>query len=179
MNGPFKLQKWAFNAFKTWSSRGWDLLRFEAWGDSTSENQGQALCQDFALFIKCKNRMLIIKNPRVRKICPQFWGRKWLRQFYGRLQKCALSAGKAHVHKIPPFRGGGILGFGGGGGECRFYFYGREGFSDYNQKILLLSVPQSRVTDSLCGFFAFSLSAPTDWDVVCVELGVAVSKHDR
>ena len=27
------------------------------------------------------------KNPRVRKIvCPQFWDRKWLRQFYGRLE---------------------------------------------------------------------------------------------
>ena len=26
---------------------------------------------------------------------------------------------------------GGILGFGGGGGECRFYFYGRADFSDY------------------------------------------------
>ena len=48
------------------------------------------------------------KNPRVRKIfCPQFWGRKWLRQFYGRLEKCILSAGKSHVHKIPRFRGGG------------------------------------------------------------------------
>ena len=49
--------------------------------------------------------------------------------FYGRLEKCVRSAGKAHVHKIPRFRGGGILGFG-GGGECRFYFYGREDFSD-------------------------------------------------
>ena len=26
--------------------------------------------------------------------------------------------------------GGGILGFGGGGGKCRFYFYGRGDFSD-------------------------------------------------
>ena len=47
--------------------------------------------------------------------CPQFWGRKWVRQFYGRLEKCVLSAGKNHVHKIPRFRGGSILGFGGGG----------------------------------------------------------------
>ena len=31
---------------------------------------------------------------------------------------------KTHVHKIPPFMGGV------GGGECRFYFYGREDFSD-------------------------------------------------
>ena len=52
------------------------------------------------------------KKPRVRKIfCPQFWGRKWLHQFYGRLEKCVLSAGKTHVHKIPPFRGGGSADF--------------------------------------------------------------------
>ena len=55
-----------------------------------------------------------------------------MRQFYGRLEKCVLSAGKSHVHKIPRLRGGGYLGFffGGAGGECRFYFYGREDFSE-------------------------------------------------
>ena len=43
-------------------------------------------------------------------------GRKWVRQFYGRLEKRVLSAGKTHVHKTPRFGGGGgILGFGGGG----------------------------------------------------------------
>ena len=35
---------------------------------------------------------------------------------------------KNHVHKILVL-GGGILGLG-GGGECRFYFYGRADFSD-------------------------------------------------
>ena len=35
--------------------------------------------------------------------------------------------------KIPRFRGGGILGFL-GGGECRFYFYGRGDFSDNSFK---------------------------------------------
>ena len=58
-----------------------------------------------------------------------------MRQFYGRLEKCVLSAGKTHVHKIPRFRGGGVfwvLG-GGGGGECRFYFYGRADFSEVCQ----------------------------------------------
>ena len=51
------------------------------------------------------------------------------RQFYGRLE----NAGKPHAHTIPRFRGGGILGFfeGGGGGKCRFCFYGREDFSDH------------------------------------------------
>ena len=39
-------------------------------------------------------------------------------------KKCVLSPGKTRVHKIPPFRGGV------GGGECRFYFYGRADFSD-------------------------------------------------
>ena len=53
-----------------------------------------------------------------------------MRQFYGRLETCVLSAGKNHVHEIPRFRGGGILGFWGGGGECRFYFYGRADFSE-------------------------------------------------
>ena len=47
---------------------------------------------------------------------------------------------KTCVHKIPRFGGGeGILGFflrGGGRGECRFYFYGRADFSDYNSRHL-------------------------------------------
>ena len=46
---------------------------------------------------------------------------------YGRLEKCVLSAGKkTHVHKIPRFRWGGILGF--WGGEVPILFYGREDF---------------------------------------------------
>ena len=69
------------------------------------------------------------KNPCVRKIvCPQFWGRKWLRQFCGRLEKCVLSAGKTHVHKVPPFRGG----F--GGGSADFIFMGA--------RIFLILVPE-------------------------------------
>ena len=35
-----------------------------------------------------------------------------------------LSAGKSHVHKIPRFRGGGILGL--GGGESADFIHGRE-----------------------------------------------------
>ena len=46
-----------------------------------------------------------------------------------RLEKCLRSAGKTYVHKIPRFGGGGILGLG-GGGTCRFCFYGREDFSE-------------------------------------------------
>ena len=38
-----------------------------------------------------------------------------------------------HVHEIPRFFGGGYLGLvGGGAGKCRFYFYGRGDFSDFN-----------------------------------------------
>ena len=36
---------------------------------------------------------------------------------------------KTHVHKIPRFRGGGVF-WVLGGGECRFYFYGRADFSE-------------------------------------------------
>ena len=50
-----------------------------------------------------------------------------MRQFYGHLEKCVLSAGKTLSVKFPFFGGGG---FGGGGGECRFYFYGRADFSE-------------------------------------------------
>ena len=72
------------------------------------------------------------KNPRVRKIfCPQFWGRKWVRQFYGRLEYLlSFCRKKLHVHKIPRFRGGGVFWVFFWGGECRFYFYGRGDFSE-------------------------------------------------
>ena len=56
------------------------------------------------------------KNPRVHKMFVRNSGagNGW-RQFSGHLERCALSAGKTHVHKIPRFRGGGgILGLGGG-----------------------------------------------------------------
>ena len=69
------------------------------------------------------------KNPRVRKIfCPQFWGWKWLRQFYGRLKNAFFLQEKAMSIKFLVLGGGGIWVF--FGGECRFYFYGREDFSE-------------------------------------------------
>ena len=74
------------------------------------------------------------KNPRVRKIrvrnsgagngCPNFMD-TW--------KKCVLSAGKPMSIKFLVLGGGGILGFW-GGGECRFYFYGREDFSELKSK---------------------------------------------
>ena len=67
------------------------------------------------------------KNPRVRKnSCPQFWGWKWVRQFYGRLEECVLSAGKPHVHKLPRFRGGVFWVW--GGGSADFIFMGARIF---------------------------------------------------
>ena len=56
----------------------------------------------------CAPIALYQKRPRVHKIvCPRFWGRKWLRQFYGRLGFfCALSAGKPPCPQIPSFFGG-------------------------------------------------------------------------
>ena len=47
-----------------------------------------------------------------------------MRQFYGRLEKCTLSAGKTHVHKIPRSRGGGYFGFFFWGGSADFIFMG-------------------------------------------------------
>ena len=68
--------------------------------------------------------------------CLQFWGRKWLRQFYGRLENMRSFCRKTYVHKIPRFRGGY---FGLGGGECRFYFYGRGDFSQFEHRSTLFS----------------------------------------
>ena len=49
-----------------------------------------------------------------------------MRQFYGRLEKCVLSAGKTDVHKILRFRGGGYFGF--WGGSADFIFMGARIF---------------------------------------------------
>ena len=59
--------------------------------------------------------------------------------------KCVLSAGKTHVHKIPPFRGGGVF-----GGGVPILFYGRE---DFSEKMALLGPPfgPRNLEKSLCG----------------------------
>ena len=59
---------------------------------------------------------------------PAVLGPEMAAPIHGRLEKCVLSAGKPHAHRIPRFRGG-ILVF--QGGEVpTFYFYGRGDFSD-------------------------------------------------
>ena len=68
------------------------------------------------------------KNPRVRKnSCPQFWGRRWLRQFYGHLEKTPSFCRKTYVYKIPRF-GGGVFWVWGGGGSADFIFMGARIF---------------------------------------------------
>ena len=79
------------------------------------------------------------KKPRVHKIsCPRFWGWKWLRQFCGHLEKTRSSCRRTYVHKIfLVLGGGGYFGFFFGGGECRFYFYGRGDFLKKNEVIIV------------------------------------------
>ena len=69
------------------------------------------------------------KNPRVRKIrvCNSGAG-NGCANFMDAWKKCVLSAGKPLSIKFLAL-GGGILGLG-GGGKCRFYFYGRGDFSE-------------------------------------------------
>ena len=59
------------------------------------------------------------------KFPPVILGRKWLRQFHGRLAFLAsFCKENPHAHKNPPFRGG-FWGFlEGGGGSANFIFMG-------------------------------------------------------
>ena len=51
-----------------------------------------------------------------------------MRQFYGRPEKMRSLCRKNRVRKIPRFRGGGILGFWGGGGSADFILMGARIF---------------------------------------------------
>ena len=62
----------------------------------------------------------IVRNSGAGDGCPNFMD-TWKNAIF--LQE------KTHVHKSPPFRGGVFWVFF-LGGECRFYFYGREDFSE-------------------------------------------------
>ena len=75
-----------------------------------------------------KVRLFFQKNPRVRKIRVRNSGAgNGCANFMDTWKKCVLSAGKPMSIKFRVFGGGGGLG---GWGKCRFYFYGREDFSD-------------------------------------------------
>ena len=68
------------------------------------------------------------KNPRVRKICVRNSGAgNGCANFMDTWKKRVLSAGKTMSVKFPFF----WVFFLGGGGECRFYFYGRADFSEH------------------------------------------------
>ena len=75
---------------------------------------------------KLRKSVVSIKFP------PAILGRKWLAPILwapGIFWFFLLE--NPHAHKIPPFRGGGVVGFlEGGGWKCRSYFYGRGDFSD-------------------------------------------------
>ena len=104
----------------------------------------------------------------VKSSCPQFWGRKWLRQFYGRLEKCVLSAEKKTIffHKNHRFSGGGdfcFLFF--GGGKCRFYFYGRADF-------LILFISRDACSDSIAKLFrARFYGVSQNYRAICSKMG--------
>ena len=91
------------------------------------------------------------KNPRVRKIRVRNSGAgNGCANFMGARKKCVLSAGKTMSVKFPFFGGG----FGGGGGECRFYFDGRADFSENLWETDFYTPPV------LGGVAAFDNSAP-------------------
>ena len=65
------------------------------------------------------------KEDQGIKFLPAILGRKWLRQFYGRLAFFwFFLLENPHAHKIPPFRGGFWAFLEGGGGSANFIFMG-------------------------------------------------------
>ena len=98
----------------------------------TSLEVPRRLSQNF-----CREK-LYQKNPRVRKIFVRNSGAgNGCANLMDAWKKSVRSAGKAMSVKFSCFRGGGYFGFwGGGAGECRFYFYGREDFSENKPKFL-------------------------------------------
>ena len=54
---------------------------------------------------------------------------------------------KTYVHKIPRFGGGGFWVLG-GGGKCRFYFYGRGDFSDELNPFLRIALRGAKNCES-------------------------------
>ena len=76
------------------------------------------------IFLEIKGFFRKILLVSVKFVCPQFWGQKWVRQFYGHLEKMRSFCRKNHVRKIPLFWGG-VLG---GGGSADFIFMGARIF---------------------------------------------------
>ena len=95
------------------------------------KNSLDSLFKEVGVFMGGPESHFFQKNPCVREIfvrnsgvgngCANFMG-AWKNAFF--LQEKPMSI------KFLPLGGGCILGFG-GEGRCRFYFYGREDFSDF------------------------------------------------
>ena len=72
------------------------------------------------------------KNPRFRKIRVRNSGAgNACANFMGAWKKSVLSTGKPASIKFLVLGGGVFWVWGGGGGKCRFYLYGRGDFSDF------------------------------------------------
>ena len=73
------------------------------------------------------------KKPRVREIRVRNSGAgNGCANFMDTWKKCLLSAGKPMSITFLVLGEGGVFWvWGGGGGKCRFYFYGRSDFSDH------------------------------------------------
>ena len=123
--------------------------------------------------IQCLLRQVVVfhaswenhKNPRVRKnlsaLGPEMgasilWTPGKMRSF----------SRKTHAHKIPRFFWGGVFWVWGGGGgvKCRFYFYGREDFSEKTQ--LWAKCPSNVRTSRkvVQDFYQTYLVVPCGWD---------------
>ena len=63
-----------------------------------------------------------------------------MRQFYGHLEKCVLSAGKTMSIKFFVFGGGGILDFGGGGGADYIFMGARIFLKNGEEESRLLTL---------------------------------------
>ena len=120
-----------------------------------SEFSRMCMCIKFVIEVpKQKMRMYLFllgwyaaflrKKPSCpQNFCPQFWGRKWVRQFYGRLEFLLSFCRKTSTSiKSLVLGGGGIVGFFGGGGEGRLYFFGRGDFSDSERQGVFGNLPE-------------------------------------
>ena len=113
-----------------------ESLRFP----STSQSANRKFC--------CRsrrrgNRSISEKKPHLCKpFRLQFYGRKWLHQFYGRLGFFGSFCRNLHAHEIPRFAGG-YFGFWWGRGEgANFILWARGIFLGSGKEIARLSLPR-------------------------------------
>ena len=98
----------------------------------THHHCGQSYCKR-TLHVKMETSRFFVFRKSVMsiKFPPAILGRKWLRQFHGRLAFFGSFCCKTPMQINFLLLGGGVLGFfQTGGWKCQFYFYGRGDFSD-------------------------------------------------